>query len=294
MYIPFGKVITAMVTPFKEDGSVDYEEAINIAKHLVENGSEGILLSGTTGESPTTTHEEEYKLWDIVKKEIKSQASIIAGTGSNSTKTSIKATKIAEEIGLDGAMIVVPYYNKPSQEGLYQHFKSISDATSLPLIIYNIPGLTACNMTPETTSKLSEIKNFVALKAASGDLNQIKKTRDLTPADFAIYSGDDGLTYDILKIGGCGVISVASHLVGSQINKMISLYLQGEKTKSKSIHEKLLPLFKVLFITTNPTPIKAALNMIGFNTEHLRLPMISATEEEKIQIKKILHSLNII
>ncbi|MFH1428220.1 MAG: 4-hydroxy-tetrahydrodipicolinate synthase [Candidatus Margulisiibacteriota bacterium] len=294
MKAPFGKVVTAMVTPFKEDGSVDYSEAAKIAEYLVENGSEGVLVSGTTGECPTLSHEEEYELWTVVKKAVNGRAYVLAGTGSNCTATTIKSTKAAEKIGLDGAMIVVPYYNKPSQEGLYQHFKAVAAETKLPLIIYNIPGRTSRNMEPETTARLARIKNYVALKAASGDLKQIARTRELTPKNFAIYSGDDGLTLDILKLGGCGVISVASHVAGLQIEQMINLYLQGKETEARQLNERLAPLFDVLFITSNPAPVKAAMEMIGFNTGILRLPMVPVTKSERAAIKAVLKDQGII
>jgi len=295
MNTPFGHVITAMVTPFKTNGDVDYAEAVRIARYLSENGSDGILVSGTTGESPTTTHAEEYKLWETVKAAVDSHTNVIAGTGSNSTATSIESTQMAGKLGLDGAMIVVPYYNKPSQEGLYRHFKAVSDATALPLMIYNIPGRTSRNMEPETTARLvTDCSNYVALKAASGDLAQIANTRELTPSDFAIYSGDDGLTLDILKLGGCGVVSVASHIAGRDIGRMVHAYLEEKDDEAETINEKLMPLFKALFITSNPTPVKAAMEMLGFKTGALRLPMIPATEDERATVKTVMQELNIL
>jgi len=291
MKSPFGSVLTAMVTPFKKNEKVDYDEAAKIAKYLVANGSDGIVVTGTTGESPTLDSEEEYELWKVVKKAVKGKAKVIAGTGSNCTATSITATRKAEKIGMDGAMVVVPYYNRPSQEGLYQHFKAIAEATTLPLIIYNIPGRTGRNMEPETLARLAKIKNYVALKAACGDLKQIATMRKTTPKEFAIYSGDDGLTYAILELGGCGVISVASHVVGNEIQKMIRLYFQGKKADAKKLHEHLMPVFDVLFITSNPSPVKAAMELLGFNTGTLRLPLIPATKEERIRIKKALDTI---
>ncbi|MBU0574010.1 MAG: 4-hydroxy-tetrahydrodipicolinate synthase [Candidatus Margulisbacteria bacterium] len=283
----FGNLLTAMVTPFKEDLSVDYKKAEELAKYLVENGSEGIVVHGTTGESPTLTHEEEYELYRVVKKAVGGKAKVIAGTGSNSTATSIKSTQEAEKIGVDGAMIVVPYYNKPSQEGLYRHFSAIAENTSLPLIIYNIPGRTGINMTPETVARLAAVKNYVGLKDAAGNLDQTSMNRKLTPKDFIIWSGDDSLTLPMMAVGATGVISVASHIAGKQIAEMI-------KTRSTELHLKLLPLFKVLFITANPTPVKAALEMIGKPVGKPRLPLIEANESEKEQIKKVLKDLKII
>ncbi len=291
--VNFGNVLTAMVTPFKKDLSVDYARAEELAVRLCENGSDGLVLHGTTGESPTLTHEEEYELYRVVKKAVGGKCKIVAGTGSNSTATTINSTKKAEEIGVDGAMIVVPYYNKPPQEGLYRHFKAIADNTSLPLIIYNIPGRTGKNMETETVSRLAQIKNYVAVKEASGNLEQVAAVRQKTPEEFAIYSGDDNLTYPILERGGIGVISVASHLVGKEIKKMIDLFFEDKKAEAKSIHDKLMPLFEAIFVTTNPIPIKAALEMVGFPVGGLRLPLIEANNEEKETVRKALTDLGL-
>ena len=289
-----GNVLTAMATPFKKDLSIDYAMAEKLAAHLSENGSDGLVLHGTTGESPTLSHEEEYELYRVVKKAVGSKCKVVAGTGSNSTATAIKSTKKAEEIGVDGAMIVVPYYNKPPQEGLYQHFKAVADNTSLPLIIYNIPGRTAKNMETETVVRLAEIKNYVAVKEASGNLDQVADVRNKTPKDFLIYSGDDNLTLPILERGGVGVISVASHLVGKEIKQMVDLFFQGKKAEAKAIHDRLMPLFDAIFVTTNPIPIKAALAMIGFPVGGLRLPMIEANAKEKEVVRKVLKNLGLL
>jgi 4-hydroxy-tetrahydrodipicolinate synthase len=289
----FGNVLTAMVTPFKKDLSVDYAMAEKLAIHLCENGSDGLVLHGTTGESPTLTHEEEYELYRVVKKAVGAKCKIIAGTGSNSTATSIKSTKEAEKIGVDGAMIVVPYYNKPPQEGLYQHYKAIAESTSLPLIIYNIPGRTGKNMEVDTVARLAEIKNYVAVKEASGNLDQVAAVRKKTPKEFVIYSGDDNLTYPILERGGIGVISVASHLVGKEIKKMTDLFFEGKKAEAKAIHDRLMPLFEAIFVTTNPIPIKAGLEMIGFTVGGLRLPLIEANSKEKEVVRKALTDLGL-
>jgi 4-hydroxy-tetrahydrodipicolinate synthase len=284
----FGNVLTAMVTPFKKDLSMDYARAEELAVRLCENGSDGLVVHGTTGESPTLTHEEEYELYRVVKKAVGKKCKVVAGTGSNSTATTIKSTKEAEKIGVDGIMIVTPYYNKPPQEGLYQHFKAVADATSLPIIVYNIPGRTGKNIETDTIVRLSEIKNIVAVKEASGNLEQVADVRKRTPKDFLIYSGDDNLTYPILERGGIGVISVASHLVGKEIKKMTELFLGGKKAEAKAIHDKLMPLFDAIFITTNPIPIKAALELVGFPVGGLRLPLIEANQKEKQAIKKVL------
>ena len=292
--VNFGNVLTAMVTPFKDDLSMDYAMAEKLAVHLCENGSDGLVLHGTTGESPTLTHEEEYELYRVVKKAVGGKCKIVAGTGSNSTATTIKSTKEAEKIGVDGVMIVVPYYNKPPQEGLYQHFKAVADNTGLPLIIYNIPGRTGRNMETETVARLAKIKNYVAVKEASGNLDQVAAVRKATPKDFVIYSGDDNLTYPIMERGGIGVISVATHLVGKEIKKMTSLFFEGKKAEAKDIHDRLMPLFDAIFVTTNPIPVKAALAMIGLPVGGLRLPMIDANEQEKETVKKVLKDLKLV
>jgi len=291
----FGKVLTAMVTPFKKDGSMDYAQAEKLAIHLADNGSDGLVLHGTTGESPTLTHEEEYELYRVVKKALKGKnCKIIAGTGSNSTATTVRSTKEAEKIGVDAAMIVVPYYNKPPQEGLYQHFKAVADNTSLPLIIYNIPGRTAKNMETETVARLAKIKNYVAVKEASGNLDQVAAVRKATPPEFLIYSGDDNLTLPILERGGIGVISVASHLAGKDIRQMVDLFFEGKKEKALAMHNKLMPLFEAIFVTTNPIPVKAALSMIGWPVGGLRLPLIEASDKEKETVRKALKDLGLL
>lgn len=291
----FGNVLTAMVTPFKSDLSMDYAMAEKLAVHLANNGSDGLVLHGTTGESPTLTHEEEYKLYQVVKNALKGTGcKVVAGTGSNSTATTIKSTKKAEEIGVDGAMIVCPYYNKPPQEGLYQHFKAVADNTGLPLIIYNIQGRTGKNIETETIARLAGIKNYVAVKEASGNLDQVAAVRKATPPDFLIYSGDDNLTYPIMERGGIGVISVASHLVGKEIHRLVDLFLQGKKAEAKAIHDRLMPLFDAIFVTTNPIPIKAALEMVGLPVGGLRLPLIEANDQEKQTIEKVLKDLGLV
>lgn len=292
--VNFGKVITAMVTPFKADMSIDWKRAEEIADYLVKNGSEGLVVHGTTGESPTLTHEEEYELYRVVKKTVGGKCKIIAGTGSNSTATTIKSTKEAEKIGVDGIMIVVPYYNKPSQEGLYQHYKAVAENTSLPIIIYNIPGRTGINMTPETTARLAGIKNIIGLKDAAGSLDQTSTTRQLCPKDFTIWSGDDSLTLPMLSVGAIGIISVASHIVGKEISQMVNAYHAGDIKKATEIHLRLMPIFKVLFITSNPSPLKYALELIGQPVGKTRLPLVEPSEKEKEQIKKVMKDLGLV
>lgn len=297
----FGRVLTAMVTPFKKDMSVDYDMAAKLAIYLINNGSDGLVLHGTTGESPTLTHEEEYELYRVVVKAVnglpagrQGKAAVFGGTGSNSTATTIHSTKMAEKIGCDGAMIVVPYYNRPPQEGLYQHFKAVADETSLPLIIYNIPSRTGRNMEPETVARLAKIKNYVAIKEAAGDLSQVSKIREMTPKDFLIYSGDDNMTIPIMERGGYGIISVVSHVVGKMLKEMVEAFARGDKNKADEINKKLEPLYKAAFITTNPIMIKAALEMTGFKVGRPRLPLVEATAAEKEEMRIVLKELHLI
>ena len=292
--IDFGYVLTAMVTPFKKDGSMDYANAEKLANYLADNGSDSIVLHGTTGESPTLTHEEEYELDKVVLKAAGKKAKIIAGTGSNSTAEAIEATKQAEKIGVDAVLLVVPYYNKPSQEGMYQHFKAVAESTGLPVILYNIQGRTGVNMTADTLSRLAKINNIVAIKEASGIIEQVSEMRAKTSKEFAIYSGDDDKTLEFMKRGGKGVVSVASHIAGKEIHKMCELFHAGKVAEAEAINNRLSPLFKVLFITSNPTPVKAALAMVGRPVGGLRLPLIEANDSEKEQIRKVLQDLKLI
>ena len=294
MSLQFGRLITAMITPFDQKGNVNFDEAIRLGKFLVDNGTESIVLAGTTGESPTLTHTEEYELFRQFVKTFKGKAKIIAGTGSNSTKTAIESTQKAEEIGVDGSLQVAPYYNKPSQEGFYQHFKAIAESTKLPIILYNIPGRTGKNVEPETIARLSKIKNIIGVKEAAGSVEQAQKIRELTPESFLIYSGDDALTLKFMEVGACGVISVAAHCAGKMIAAMINEFVSGNKKKSAELEKELMPLFDVLFITSNPTPVKAAMELMGFKSGGLRLPLVNATEEEKSKIRTVLTNLGVL
>lgn len=289
-----GRLITAMATPFDKNGAVDFKRTEELVEHLIKNGSDGIVVHGTTGESPTLTHEEEYELYKAVKKTANGRASVIAGTGSNSTETTIKSTKRAQEIGCDAALLVVPYYNKPSQEGLYRHFKAVADNSTIPLILYNIPGRTGINMAPETIAKLSQIKNFIGVKDAAGDVNQTSTIRMLCRDDFIIWSGDDSLTLPMMSVGGYGVISVVSHIVGKDIKEMIEAFASGNTKKAQELHIKLMPIFKVLFITSNPAPLKYALSLMGMDCGVPRLPLVEPTEKEKELISKVMKELKII
>jgi len=291
----FGRVITAMITPFGADGAIAYNVAADLARHLVANGSDGLVVCGTTGESPTLTWEEEFQLFQTVQQAVAGQAKVIAGTGSNSTREAIHATTKAAELGLDGALLVVPYYNKPPQEGLYAHFRAIATAVpDFPLMLYNIPGRTGQNLLPETVVRLAELPNIVAIKEASGNLDYASTLRAQLPEPFRIYSGDDSLTLPLLAVGGYGVVSVASHLVGNQLQQMIHAYVQGDTATATALHCQLLPLFKVLFVTTNPIPIKAALTLQGWNVGEPRLPLVAANESVLNQIKPVLGALGLL
>jgi 4-hydroxy-tetrahydrodipicolinate synthase len=288
MTIDFGRVITAMVTPFDKEGNVHYAEAERLAAHLVANGSDGIVVCGTTGESPTLSWDEEYQLFQIVKSATAGKAKVIAGTGSNSTSEAIEATQKAAKLGVDASLQVVPYYNKPPQLGLYRHFEAIAAACDLPMMLYNIPGRTGQQLEPETVAKLAKLDQIVAIKEASGNLDIVSQIRSLTPPDFAIYSGDDSLTLPILAVGGVGVVSVASHLVGNQIQAMIRAFESGQNQAATKLHLELLPLFKGLFFAPNPMPIKAALKLQGWEVGGLRLPMCELPDELLPLLGKIL------
>jgi 4-hydroxy-tetrahydrodipicolinate synthase len=281
-----------MVTPFTPDGAVNYELAEQLADHLVDHGSDGLVVCGTTGESPTLTWDEEYQLYKVVKQAVAGRAKVIVGTGSNSTHEAIEATRKAAQLSLDGSLQVVPYYNKPPQEGIYQHFEKIAAAVpDLPLMLYNIPGRTGVNMSVETVSKLSQIPSIVAIKEASGSLDHASQIRRNTPSDFSIYSGDDSLTLPLLSVGGSGVVSVASHLAGDRLQQMVQAFESGQTKTATDIHLELLPLFKVLFLTANPIPVKVALELQGWMVGSVRLPLCSADETVRSAVKDVLQDL---
>jgi 4-hydroxy-tetrahydrodipicolinate synthase len=272
--VDFGRVLTAMVTPFDEDGNVNYNVAAKLATHLASNGTDTIVVCGTTGESPTLTWEEEYQLFKSVQEAVDGKALVMAGTGSNSTREAIEATKKAAKMGVDGSLQVVPYYNKPPQAAMYQHFSAIAKACpDLPLLLYNVPGRTGQNLLPETVAKLSEINSIIGVKEASGNLDQVTEIRRLTPKQFQIYSGDDSLTLPMLAVGAKGVVSVASHLVGNHLQEMIAAFELGKVQLASEIHLQLYPLCKALFLTTNPIPVKAALNLLGWKVGSTRPPL---------------------
>ena len=293
--IDFGRLITAMITPFDIEGKVDYAKAEQLAIHLVETGTDTIVVCGTTGESPTLSWDEEYKLFSVLKVAIAGKAKIIAGTGSNSTSEAIAATTKAAHLGLDGTLQVTPYYNKPPQEGLYAHFRAIAEAApELPILLYNVPSRTGCKLEPETVAKLAEIPSIVGIKEATGDLDQASQIRALTPANFAIYSGDDSLTLPLMAVGAKGVVSVASHLVGNQLQAMMQSFVVGKVQEALQIHIQLLPLFKALFLTSNPIPLKVALRIMGLDTGMVRSPLVVGNAELEAKLKVVLKEVGII
>ncbi|MEA5536190.1 4-hydroxy-tetrahydrodipicolinate synthase [Crocosphaera sp. XPORK-15E] len=291
----FGRVITAMITPLDGDGNVNYAVAEELAAYLVANGSDGLVISGTTGESPTLSLSEKYQLFQVVKNAVGNRAKVIAGTGTNATNHSVEMTQKAATMGLDGSLQVVPYYNKPPQEGLYEHFKTIAQSVGdFPIMLYNIPGRTGQNLLPETVIKLAKIDNIIAIKEASGNLEQACKIRRMTDPSFLIYAGDDFLTLPLLTVGGTGIVSVASHLVGKEIQSMIQAFENGQVKIATEINLKLFPLFKVLFCSTNPIPIKAALNLLGWKVGGLRLPLLELSTELQQEVKSVLQELSLI
>lgn len=284
----FGRLITAMVTPFNDQMEVDYQRAEELAEHLAANGSQSIVVAGTTGESPTLSVEEKEKLFQTVVQAVKGKASVIAGSGSNSTEQSIEITRRAEAAGVDGVMLVVPYYNKPPQEGLYLHFKKIAESTGLPVMLYNVPGRTSVNLSAQITIRLAQMDNVFAIKEASGDLEQISQIINETPEGFSVYSGDDSMTLPIMSIGGYGVVSVAGHIIGEKIKDMIDAFASGNVGQAAALHRQLMPIFKGMFISTNPIPVKTSLNLLGKNVGPVRLPLIEMTVEQQESLKAIL------
>jgi len=283
-----GRLLTAMVTPFNEAGMVDYEQTKRLAQALLNSGSEGLVVSGTTGESPTLSREEKLRLFAEVKSAVGEKGTVIAGTGSNNTAQSLELTKEAERIGVDACLLVVPYYNKPAQEGLYQHFKTIAQGTNLPCILYNVPSRTVTSLSADTAIKLSHIDNIIGVKEASGNLGQISKIIGEAREDFLVWSGNDSDTLPILALGGYGIISVASHLVGNQIKEMIDSIASGKIDEAASIHRHLLPLIDAMFVVSNPIPVKYALNHVGFNVGKPRLPLTEPDEKSATLIKDTL------
>ncbi|WP_261180137.1 4-hydroxy-tetrahydrodipicolinate synthase [Anaerobacillus sp. CMMVII] len=284
----FGQVVTAMVTPFDLNGQIDFEKTTELIEHLLRNGTDALVVAGTTGESPTLSTNEKIALFEHTVKVVAGRIPVIAGTGSNNTTGSMELTKAAENVGVDGIMLVAPYYNKPSKNGMYEHFKAIAEVTSLPVMLYNIPGRSTVNMSVELVKELSEIKNIVAMKEASGNLDQITAIISETADDFYVYSGDDGLTLPVLSVGGQGVVSVAAHIVGNEMKQMVSAFHAGKNQEAAKLHQKLLPTIKALFTAPNPSPVKAALQLQGLDVGGVRLPLLPLTDTEKQQLADVL------
>lgn len=274
-------VITAMVTAFDLDEKVNYEKTVNLAWHLIKNGSDAIIAAGTTGESPTLTHEEELNLLKELKQSIGDKTTIIMGAGSNSTKTAVEMSQKMQVNGADALLSVVPYYNKPSQNGIYEHFSNVAKSVDIPIILYNIPSRTGVNMQPQTVAKLAgEFKNIKALKQSAPDMDYISELKELVNKDFTIFCGDDSLILPMMSLGATGVISVASHIVGNKLQQMIKEFKEGNMNKALDIHLNLFPLFKKLFMAPNPIPVKEALSKMGLIENVLRKPLMKMNECE--------------
>jgi len=284
----FGALVTAMVTPFREDHSLDLDAARSLAAHLYERGSESLVVAGSTGESPTLTHKEKLELFGAVIEVAKGKGKVLAGTGTYSTAETLELSREAEELGADGLLLVTPYYNKPPQRGLLEHFSMVADAVQVPIIAYNIPGRTGIRIEHDTLLSMAEIPNIVGVKDSTGDFQSISKLISEAPPDFEVYSGDDWATFGYLCLGAVGVVSVAGHLVGGRIRQMCDLIAAGDIPAARKIHEELTPLFNALFITSNPIPVKTALEMVGHPVGPPRLPLVPATSEERERIRKAL------
>jgi 4-hydroxy-tetrahydrodipicolinate synthase len=290
----FGRVLTAMVTPFTPGGSLDLNGASRLAAHLIANGSDGLVVAGTTGESPTLMREEKRDLFRAVVETVRGKASVIAGTGTYSTAESIELSRMAKDQGVDGLLLVTPYYSRPPQAGLLAHFEAVAKEVPLPIVLYDIPSRTGRKIEHDTLLALAKVRNIVGVKDAAGDLAGTARLAAEKPADFAIWSGDDVLTLPMLSVGGIGVVSVASHLVGGRIQEMIAAHEKGDSDGAAAIHHDLLPLIDALFVTSNPIPVKAALEMVGLPAGPTRLPLVPATDAERSMIRAALQGSGLI
>ncbi|EGF16710.1 4-hydroxy-tetrahydrodipicolinate synthase [Dialister micraerophilus] len=285
----FGRVITAMITPFDQEGNVNYGGVAELSKYLVDHGSEGILAGGTTGEGATLSEEEKIKLYKTVIESVGDKAYVIGNAGGIDTESIIRFIKKIENIGLDALLVIVPFYVKPTQEGMYRHFKKIADSTKLPIILYNVPGRTGANILPETVKRLTDVcENIVGIKDAVGNWEQTTKERILLPENFLIYSGDDSFTLPLISIGGAGVISVASHIIGDEMLELVKAAESGNLKEAAKIHLKYYRMMKELFFITNPIPVKTAINLMGLPGGTFRLPMVEASEKEENFVKDLL------
>ena len=284
----FGSVVTAMVTPFREDHSLDLDRAQDLAVHLLDNGSDALVVAGSTGESPTLTHREKVELFSTVVEAASGRGKVLCGTGTYSTAETLELSREAEEAGADGLLLVTPYYNKPPQRGLLEHFTMVAAAVSIPIVAYNIPGRTGTRIEHDTLLAMAGVPNIVGVKDSTGDFQAISRLIGEAPADFEVYSGDDWATFGYLCLGAVGVVSVAAHLVGGRIRQMVDLIEAGDIPAARKIHEELTPLFNALFITSNPIPVKTALELVGLPVGPPRLPLVPATTEERAWIQKAL------
>lgn len=287
----FGKISTAMVTPFDSKGNIDFAKTTKLVNYLIENGTDSIVVCGTTGESPTLTSEEKLALISHVVSAVNGRIPVIAGTGSNDTRATVSMTKKVTELGVDAIMVVVPYYNKPNQEGLYQHFKAAAESTELPVMLYNVPGRTVANLAIDTVVRLAEIPNIVAIKDATGNLGVMTEIIDRTPEDFELYCGDDGLTLPAFAIGSKGTVSVASHVLGNEMQQLAESFFTGNMEKAQFLNRKLLPLFDGFFMAPSPSPIKTALQMKGLDVGGVRLPLVPLTEAERTTLSTLMNQL---
>lgn len=291
----FGRMIPAMVTPFDENLDLDLKQARALARRLVENGADALIINGTTGESPTVFYPQKMKLFEAVVSEIDGEVPVIANVGDNCTADTVDFARDVQKLGVDGFMLVVPYYNKPPQEGLYQHFKTIAGSIDLPCILYNIPGRCVINMTAETTLRLAnEVDNIVAIKEASGNLEQVAAILAGAPEGFEVYSGDDALTYDIMKLGGAGVISTIGNVAPDRMKEIVDLCAAGDFEAATKANEALLPLMNELFITSNPIMVKEALNLFGFPVGGVRLPLVNATAEQSAELAEVMRQVGVL
>ncbi len=288
------RMMTAMVTPYNEDLSVNYAKAAELAEYLCDNGSEGLVVCGTTGESPVLSDEEKLKLYQTVQDRVGERVPVWAGTGCNDTAAVVELSQAAAKTGVAGIMVVAPYYNKPTQEGLYQHFRKVAESVTLPVMLYNVPGRTSSNLLPETIARLSEVENITAVKEASGSMDQVSQLLSLIPERIKVYSGDDSLTLPLMALGAHGVVSIASHVIGLAMTEMITAFVAGEVGKASRLHRELFPMFKGLFVTTNPIPVKAALNIMGHDMGGYRLPLTPPTESEQAFLRQLLERYHLI
>ena len=284
----FGAVVTAMVTPFREDHSLDLDRAQELAVHLLEHGSDALVVAGSTGEAPTLTHKEKVELFRAVIDAARGRGKVLCGTGTYSTAETMELSREAEGAGADGLLLVTPYYNKPPQRGLLEHFTLVAGAVNLPIVVYNIPGRTATRIEHETLLSMSQVSNIVGVKDSTGDFQAISRLVSEAPPDFEVYSGDDWATFGYVCLGAVGVVSVAGHLVGARMRRMVELIEAGDVPGARAIHEELTPLFNALFITSNPIPVKTALELVGRPVGPPRLPLVPATREERARIERAL------